>query len=125
MATKRKQRRNTYNIKKPRKRLSAFEQRLASVVEVVVADGAADEQLASRMLHKSCARTSLGHALPNLCLVVRGKPHNARRLLQRTLPKYKFICTLMTNLLWSRELLARLAKHSHQHQETCRAIKCG
>ncbi|MFM7988280.1 MAG: hypothetical protein ACKPKO_54100, partial [Candidatus Fonsibacter sp.] len=84
MATKRKHHPITYRIKKPWKRLPVSEQRLASIVEVFVADGAADEQLASRMLHhKSCARTSPGHALPNLRLVVRDKPHSARLFFSR------------------------------------------
>ncbi|MFM7977971.1 MAG: hypothetical protein ACKPKO_01535, partial [Candidatus Fonsibacter sp.] len=83
-------------IKHTRKGLVACAQQLASIIEVLVANGTRDEQLASRMLHKSCARTSLGHALPNLPLVVRDKPHRARRLLQRALPKDPFICTLMS-----------------------------
>ncbi|MFM7987764.1 MAG: hypothetical protein ACKPKO_51475, partial [Candidatus Fonsibacter sp.] len=56
----------------------------------------------------------------NLRLVVRDKPHNDWRILQRTLPKYRFFCTLMTKLLWSRGSLAKLAQHSPQHHETFR-----
>ncbi|MFM7989128.1 MAG: hypothetical protein ACKPKO_58425, partial [Candidatus Fonsibacter sp.] len=70
---------------------------MASIVEVCVADGAAEEQLASRMLHKYCARTLLGHALPDLRLVVRDKPHSARRLLQRTLPTNTHSSALIEN----------------------------
>ena len=120
MATKRRRHPGTYKTKTKQRRLVAFARHLASIVEVFVADGAADEQLAGRMLHKLSARAELGHTLPNLRLVVRDKPHSARRLLQRTLPKDRFISKLMARLLWSRGSLARLVQHSAQHQETFR-----
>jgi len=88
-----------------------LEAHLASITEVFVADGAADEQLAGRMLHGSRAASG-GKQLPNLRLVARDKPHSARRLLQRTLPADPFIRQLMTALLWSRGSLARLVQHS-------------
>jgi hypothetical protein len=69
------------------------------------------------MLIKGSARGTLADTLPNLRLVVRDKPHSARRLLQRTLPKDAFINKLMTTLLWSRGSLARLVQHSPQFQE--------
>jgi hypothetical protein len=101
-------------------RLVAFARHLADIVEVFVADGAADEQLAGRMLQPDSARAILGQTLPHLRLVVRDKPHGARRLLQRTLPKDKFISKLMATLLWSRGSLARLVQHSAPHQEKFR-----
>ena len=85
-------------IKQKRKRLVALAQQVASIVEVLVADGAADEQLAGRVLHKYYARAALGNTLPNLRLVVRDKPHSARRLLQRTLTKYLYISKLMATI---------------------------
>ena len=120
MATKRRAHPETYDIKQKEQRLVAFAQSFASIVEVFVADGAADEQLAGRMLHKSSARATLGNTLPNLRLVVRGKPHIARRLLQRTLPKDPYISKLMAKLLWSRGSLARLVQHSPQHRDAFR-----
>ena len=59
MATKRRGRPGAYNIKHKQKRLVAFAQRLAYMVEVLVADGAVDEQLAGRMLPKYYACAAL------------------------------------------------------------------
>jgi hypothetical protein len=56
---------------------------VASIVVLCVADGAADEQLAGRKMRKDSARAKLGCTLPNLRCVVRGRPRNARRRLQR------------------------------------------
>lgn len=99
-------------------KLKELAKHIASITEVFVADGAADEQLAGRMLHEGSSRAVLGQTLPNLRLVVRDKPHSARRLLQRTLPKDPFINKLMSAVLWSRGSLARLVQNSAQHQET-------
>ena len=82
------------------KRLKSFAEHLASITEVFVADGAADEQLAGRMLLASGTRGTGNRSLPNLRLVARDKPHSARRLLQRTLPKDPFINILMSTLIW-------------------------
>ena len=81
-----------------------------------MADGAADEQLAGRMLRTYSARAALGNTRPNLRLVVRGRPHGARRLLQRTLPKDPCINNMIAKLLWSRGSLAKLVQHSPQHR---------
>jgi len=117
MATKRRPHAGTYEPAGPIKRLKGFADHLASITEVFVADGASDEQLAGRMLIKGSARGTLADTLPNLRLVVRDKPHRARLLLQRTLPKDAYISKLMTTLLWSRGSLAMLVKHSPQFQE--------
>ena len=81
---------------------------MASIVDMFAADGAADEQLASRMLHKCSARAALGHALPNLSFVVRDKPHIARRLLQRSMPKDRFRQQTYGNIA----LVSRLFGHA-------------
>ena len=120
MGTKRRMHANMYKPIEKARRIPAFARKLAAIVEVFVADGAADEQLAGRMLHRHSARASLGQTLPNLRLVVRDKPHGARRLLQRTLPKDPFISTLMSALLWSRGSLAKIVQFSASHQETFR-----
>ena len=117
MATKRRPHAGMYEHAGPIKRLKGFADHLASITEVFVADGASDEQLAGRMLMKGSARGTLADTLPNLRLVVRDKPHRARLLLQRTLPKDAYISKLMTTLLWSRGSLAMLVKHSPQFQE--------
>jgi hypothetical protein len=87
MATKRRPHPAMYKPKRPVKRLKSLAEHLASITEVFVADGAADEQLAGRMLLANGTRGTGNQSLPNLRLVVRDKPHSARRLLQRTLPK--------------------------------------
>jgi len=85
-----------------------------------VADGAADEQLAGRMLLDNGARGTGGQRLPSLRLVVRDKPHSARRLLQRTLPKDPFINDLMSTLIWSRGSLTKLIQNSAHFQNRFR-----
>jgi hypothetical protein len=120
MATKGRKHACMYRPRQKPRRLVAFARHLAAIVEVFVADGAADEQLAGRMLQRHSARASLNQTLPNLRLVVRDKPHAARRLLQRTLPKDTFINEMMKALLWSSGSLARLVQHSAPHQEAFR-----
>ena len=71
----------------PVKRLKSLAKHIAAITEVFAADGAADGQLAGRMLLDNGVRGRGGQRLPSLRLVVRDKPHGARRLLQRTLPK--------------------------------------
>ena len=64
-----------------------------------MADRAADEQLAGRMLLANGTCGTGNQSLPNVRLVVRDKPHSARRLLQRTLPNDPFINNLMSTLI--------------------------
>ena len=94
---------------------------LEEITEVFVADGAADEQLAGRMLHPQSQRSAPGDgqslALPNLRLVVRDGAHAARRLLERTLPKDPYIKNVLTVLIWSKDSLAKLIQHSQAHQD--------
>ena len=118
MATKRRRHGSMYKPKQHPRRLFGFARALSGMVEVFVADGAADEQLAGRMLQRHSARATLGQTLPNLRLVVRDKPHGARRLLQRTLPKDKFISKMLAALLWSKASLAKIVQFSAPHQET-------
>ena len=83
-----------------------------------MADGAADEQLAGRMLLANGTRGTGNQSLPNLRLVARDKPHSARRLLQRTLPKDPFINILMSTLIWARGSLTKLVQYSAHFRET-------
>ena len=109
---------STYTPAQPPERLQDFAKHLESITEVFVADGAADEQLAGRMLQGgSVRRTAEVTGLPNLKLVIRDKPHSARRLLQRTLPKDAYIHRLLSLLLWSKNSLTRLIQHSACHSE--------
>ena len=88
----------TNNINLACKQLVAFAQPSASIIHAVVADCAADEQLARRIMHKYYARALMGNALPNLGLLVRDKPQSSGRLLQWALPQDQFFHTLMTNM---------------------------
>jgi len=122
MATARRPHPTMMQPARPAKRLKTLEAHLASITEVFVADGAADEQLAGRMLHGARAASD-GKRLPNLRLVARDKPHSARRLLQRTLPCDPFIRRLMSALLWSRRSLTRLVQHSAHWREKFRQLQ--
>ena len=53
-------------------------------------------------------------------LSIRDKPHSARRLLQRTMPKDNVINEMMKALLWSNGSLAGLVQYSAPHRETFR-----
>ena len=85
-----------------------------------MADGAADEQLAWRMLLANGTRGTGNRSLPKSRPVVRDKPHSARRLLQRTLPKDPFINNLMSTLIWSRGSLTKLVQYSAHFREKLR-----
>jgi hypothetical protein len=106
-----------YEPTRPVKRLKSLAEHLASITEVFVADGAADEQLAGRMLLANGTRGTGNQILPNLRLVARDKPHSARRLLQRTLPKYPFINIMMSTLIWARGSLTKLVQYSAHFRE--------
>ena len=54
-------------------------------VEMFTADGAANEQLAGKMLHPTSLRGNLETKLPNLRLVIRDKAHATRRITDRTI----------------------------------------
>ena len=120
MATKRRPHPGMYEPTRPVKRLKSFAEHLASITEVFVADGAADEQLAGRMLLANGTRGTGNQSLPNLRLVARDKPHSARRLLQRTLPKDPFINILMSTLIWARGSLTKLVQYSAHFREKFR-----
>ena len=58
--------------------------RILGRVEMFSADGAANEQVAGRLLHPSVERGASGKTLTNLKMVLRDKARAARRLTQRT-----------------------------------------
>ena len=49
-------------------------------VEMFSADGAANEQLAGRLLHPAVERAGTADKLPNVKMILRDKAHTARRL---------------------------------------------
>ena len=53
-------------------------------IEIFSADGAANEQLAGRLLHPRVERAGTAEKLPRLKMILRDKAHSVRRLTQRT-----------------------------------------
>ena len=120
MATKWRPHTTMHKPARPAKRLKSLTKHIAAITEAFVADGAADEQLAGRMLLDNGTRGTGGQRLPSLRLVARGKPHSAWRMLQRTLPNDPCINSLMSTLIWSRGSLAKLIQHSGHFQKKLR-----
>ena len=120
VATKRRPHPALYKPAHPVKRLKSLTKHIAAITEVFVAEGAADEQLAGHMLLDNGACGTGGQRLPSLRLVVRDKPHSARRLLQRTMPKDPFINKLMPTLIWPRGYLTKLIQYASHFQDQFR-----
>ena len=82
--TRRAPQKHTYKPKEPPRLVEAAARRILQRVEMFSADGAANEQLAGRLLHPAVERTGTADKLPNLKMILRDKAHAARRLTQRT-----------------------------------------
>jgi len=81
-------------------------------IEMFIADGAADEQLAGRLLSDVC--NASGHKIfPRLGYILRDKPHASRRLLQRTWCKDEFLAEIQDRFLFRKYSVAKLLQHSH------------
>ena len=104
-----------------RPRLDArLQTHVANIVEVFVADGAADEQLAGQMLLPT---STSEHALPNLKMVCRDRAHASRRLLQRTWDKDDYIRGILGPLLWDEQSLVRLLQTSDVFADLFRDVQ--
>ena len=80
------------------------ERRILKRIEMITADGAANEQVALKMLHPSSVRTSpvtLGK-LPGLKLILRDKAHASRRLTERTFRRDTYLWQIFDLLVYSR-----------------------
>ena len=88
------------------------ERRILKRIEFFTADGAANEQLALRLLHPTSERTSKVDKLPGLKLILRDKAHASRRLTQRTFQADPLLKQLMEALLFSKNSIAKLLRFS-------------
>lgn len=84
LCTRRQPHAHMYKPKEAPKQMGQTARRILGRVEMFSADGAANEQVAGRLLHPSVERGASGKKLPNLKMVIRDKAHAARRLTQRT-----------------------------------------
>jgi hypothetical protein len=83
-------------------------------VEMFTADGAANEQLAGKMLHPGSLRSGLVPKLPGLKLLLRDKAHGTRRLTERTVEVDPVLRHIMETLVAGQESLARVLQNSRQ-----------
>ena len=96
---------------KPKLVLQA-ERRILKRIELFTADGAANEQLAVRLLHPTSEQTSRVYKLPGLKLILRDKAHASRRLTQRTFQADPLLKQLMEALLFNKNSIAKLLRFS-------------
>ena len=83
-------------------------------IEMITADGAANEQLALKLLHPMSARTSkvgVGK-LPGLKLILRDKAHASRRLTERTFRSDPLLQQICDVVLFSKNSIAKLLCYS-------------
>jgi hypothetical protein len=85
-------------------------------IEMFTADGAADEQLAGRLL-TDFTGTAGEKLYPRLRYIVRDRPHASRRLLQRTWCKDDFLEEIQQSFLFRPYSVAKILKHSHMLQQ--------
>ena len=94
-------------------------QRVRRRIEIFTADGAADEQLAGRLL-AATQREDGAKLFPRLRHILRDKPHASRRLLQRTWCQDDFLREVQDRWLFGRHSVAKLLQHSHVLQRNFR-----
>lgn len=94
-------------------------QRVRRRVEIFTADGAADEQLAGRLL-AATQREDGTKLFPRLRHIMRDKPHASRRLLQRTWCQDGFLRELQDRWLFGQHSVAKLLQHSRVLQQNFR-----
>jgi hypothetical protein len=86
-------------------------------IEMFTADGAANEQLAGRLLHPSSLRGGPGvDKLPNLRLVLRDKAHATRRITERTFKADPVLDHILQVVVLGEASVARLLKNSRRLQ---------
>ena len=80
-------------------------------IEMFTADGAANEQLAGKMLHPTSLRGNKTK-LPNLRLVIRDKAHATRRITDRTISADCVLERILDVIVVGRPSVARVLKNS-------------
>ena len=101
--TRRAPQKHTYKPKEPPRLVEAAARRVLQHVEMFSADGAANEQLAGRLLHPAVERAGTADKLPNLKMILRDKAHAARRLTQRTFKVDPLLDDLQRTMLFGVE----------------------
>ena len=111
-ATKRCRRRNTPAPRTAPSLDHQLARRLRRRIEMFTADGAADEQLAGRLL--AATQGAVGAKLfPRLRHIMRDKPQTSRRLSQRTWGQDEFLREAQDRWLLGQHSVAKLLQHSH------------
>ncbi len=88
-------------------------QHILDHVEMFSADGAANEQLAGRLLHPLVQRSSQAAVkLKNLKMVLRDKAHSARRLTMRTFAVDPKLEALHSIMLSASPSIAKMLRYS-------------
>ena len=103
LCTRRAPQKHTYTPKEPPRLVEAAARRVLQHVEMFSADGAANEQLAGRLLHPAVERAGTADKLPNLKMILRDKAHAARRLTQRTFKVDPLLDDLQRTMLFGVE----------------------
>ena len=88
------------------------QQHIRGCIEMCTADGAANEQLAAKLLHPASLRNSLSQKLPNLRLILRDRAHATRRLTERTFQADPKLEGIMQVVVSGETSVARLLKNS-------------
>ena len=112
LCTKRKPHANMNQVRTKPMWAVAAEANILQRIEFITADGAANEQLALRLLHpKSCRATDV-EKLPNLKLTLRDKAHATRRIAERTFKADPTLWRILDNLLFCEGSLAKQLRFS-------------
>ena len=91
---------------------STVQEYIRQRVEMFTADGAANEQLAGKMLHPTSLRGDLETKLPNMRLVIRDKAHATRRITDRTIGADCVLEQILNVIVVGRPSVSRLLKNS-------------
>ena len=100
-------------------------------IEMYTADGAANEQLAARILHPASVRNAAGvPKLPSLKMVIRDKAHATRRLTERSFRVDQDLNFIWETLINGHNSIARLLENSRSFKslfadEVAKQRRCG
>ena len=118
------------NAGKPRRECNLpVQEHIRDRIEMFTADGAANEQLAARLLHPGSSRSNC-QKLPNLSMILRDKAHATRRLTERTFQADPNLDRNMQAVVTGETSVARLLKNSRLfqcifEQEVCKQVRSG
>ncbi len=100
------------NKLKMKPRLLKTEQHILKRIEMYSADGAANEQLAGRLLHPRVECSADVEKLPALKMVIRDKAHASRRLTQITFKVDAELSSICDLLLTDTASIAKMLRYS-------------